>query len=259
MSIPPFNLPSDPGTTVHLREATVADCEQFADTEPGHTERVASTVLNTLQADPAAFTDARDWTADDRILAAFWYHAHTATDTSIHLPYGCPHCGDEHDALIHLNDLAAGYRAIQGRAYRNIEHDGQTLEVRPLDGHAMEEIEQLRSEAGEPGTADYERIMALIERHRIVAALTPPDYQGVRDSRIADMERVVRGLTLSRFEALRESVEAAWRDMAHGLETELVDGECLLLTPPVNCDQEAGHNTRLRFPVRWGDYLPRLR
>lgn len=259
MKIPPFALPSSPGVSVRLREATVADCEQFADSDPAHEERVASAVLNTLQSDPAAFTDAQDWTAEDRVLAAFWYHAHTATDTSIHLPYSCPHCGEPHDALVNLTELAEHYRPIRGRALRHLEHDGEQFEVRPLDGHAMEELEQLRAQAGEPGTADHSRTMAIIERHRLVACLTPVGFQGVRDSRVELIERWVREMGMRDFEVLREKVTAALADMTHGLPTELADGEILLVTPPIECEKEAGHTTRLRFPFLWGDHLPRLR
>lgn len=259
MQIPPFSLPSNPAVSVHLREATVADCEQFADSDGRHEERVATTVLRTLQANPEAYSEPLDWTADDRILAAFWYHAHTATDTSIHLPYTCPHCGEHHDALVNLTDMAALYQPIKGRAFRFIEHDGQRYQVAPLDGHAMEELEQLQAEAGEPDTPGHERIQAIIERHKIVAALTPDDFKGVRDTRINLMEQRIRAMPMSQFEALRREVESAQADMAHGLPSELAGSETLLVTPPMTCDQEAGHNTRLRFPVQWGDYLPRLR
>lgn len=260
MQIPPFALPSNPSVSVHLREATVADCEQFADSDRQHEERVATAVLQALQSVPERYSDPLDWTADDRVLAAFWYHAHTATDSSIHLPYACPHCGQSHDALVNLTDMAQHYQPIRGHAFRQIQHGGETYRVTPLDGHAAEELEELRAQAGEePGSADHERVMAIIERHRIVASLVPDDFKGVRDTRISMVEHRVRAMSLSDFDELRSKVDAAQEDMAHGLPTELVDGEILLVTPPMECEKEAGHNTRLRFPFQWGDHLPRLR
>lgn len=259
MQIPPFALPSNPAITIHLREATVADCEQFADSDRQHEERVATTVLRALQSNPEAYSDPIGWSVDDRVLAAFWYHAHTATDSSIHLPYTCPNCGEPHDALVNLTELADYYQPIQGRPYRDLTHEGESYRVVPLDGYAAEELEGLRAEAGEPGTAEHERMMAIIERHRIVASLVPADFKGVRDQRIAEVEERIRRMPLSQFEALREKVDAAQVSMAHGLPTAVTDGEVLLVTPPIPCEKEAGQNTRLRFPFQWGDYLPRLR
>jgi hypothetical protein len=259
MQIPPFSLPSNPATTIYLREATVADCEQFADTDVRHDERLSTLVLRTLQSSPEHYSEPLDWTARDRQLAAFWYHAHTTNDTSIHLPYSCPHCGDEHDALVQLTEIAALYSPIQGQAFRHIEHDGKQYEVRPLDGHAMEELEALRAELpGDPKSADYRRLLAIIKRHELVASLADIDEKRVRDVRIGEVERMVRALPHSKALALHGLVIEAQEQMAHGLPSIISEGETLIFTPQIPCDKEAGRSTRLRFPFLWGDYLPRL-
>ncbi|MDX5979652.1 hypothetical protein [Vreelandella alkaliphila] len=259
MQIPPFSLPSNPAATIYLREATVADCEQFADTDARHDERLSTLVLRTLQSSPEHYSDPLDWTASDRQLAAFWYHAHTTNDPSIHLPYSCPHCGQEHDALVKLTDIAALYAPMQGLAYRRIEHEGEEYEVRPLDGHAMEELEELR--AGLPESSDshdYRRLTAVIKRHELVASLAGLNETRVRDVRIADIERKVRAMTQRSATELHRKVQDAQASMAHGLPSIIVEGETLIVTPPIACDKEAGRTTRLRFPFFWSDYLPRL-
>lgn len=259
MQIAPFALPSNPAVTIYLREATVADCEQFADTDARHNERLTTLILRTLQSSPEHFSDPIDWTAQDRQLAAFWYHAHTTDDPSIHLPYDCPHCGEHHDALVPLTDIAQQYQAIQGLPYRFIEHEGERYAVKPLDGHAIEELEGLRAQLpDDTQSAEYQRLSAVIKRHSLVASLELPDEKRPRDPRISAMEKTVRALSLSSAHALHRKADAALAEMAHGLPSVIVDGETLITAPPAACDKEAGLTTRLRFPVQWGDYLPRL-
>lgn len=259
MQVAPFSLPSAPGVTIYLREATVADCEQFADTDSRHDERLTTMVLRALQSSPEHFSDPIDWTASDRQLAAFWYYAHTTDDPSMHLPYDCPHCGEQHDALVPLTDIAEQYQAIKGLPYRFIEHDGERYAVHPLDGHAVEELEGLRAELpDDANSAEYNRLQAVIRRHELVASLAAPDDTRPREARIRDIERAVRTMSLGSARALHQKVQQSLDDMEHGLPSAVSDGEVLLLSPPLTCEQEAGHSTRLRFPVQWSNYIPRL-
>lgn len=258
MAIPPFTLPSNPGQSIHLREATVADCEQFADTDPRHAERVTTLILRTLQSDPAGFVDPLTWTREDRAVAAFWYFAHTSEDTSLHLPYACPHCGEQHDALQQFTELAAAYQPIKGLPHRFILHKDQRLKVIPLDGYAAEELELLRAQADPDDPQSVQRANALCTRHEVVASIQPDTFQGSRDARIERMEAWVRDLPLSEFKALRAQVQAMQADMQHGLPTVSEHGELFILSAPQPCDKEAGHTTRLRFPFFLRDYLPRL-
>lgn len=259
MQIAPFALPSNPAVTIYLREATVADCEQFADTDARHNERLTTLILRALQSSPEHFSDPIEWTVQDRQLAAFWYHAHTTDDPSIHLPYDCPHCGEHHDALVPLTDIAGQYQPIKGLPYRFIEHDGERYAVAPLDGHAAEELEGLRAQLpDDPQSAEYQRLTAIIKRHELVASLALPDEKRTRDARISAIEKMVRALPLRSALALHRKAKDAQADMTHGLPSVMVDGELLITAPPVACDKEAGLTTRLRFPVQWGHYLPRL-
>lgn len=259
MQIPPFALPSNPERQITFREATVADCEQFADSNPAHSERLTTKILNALQPVPEHYSNSGEWTIEDRVVAVFWYYSHTTIDTSIHLPYICPHCGGEHDALVELSKIAEGYQSIQGASYRLIEHNGEQYEVRPLNGYAAEELEILKAEAGDDKkSANYSRVEAIMRRHQVVSSMRPVEFRGTRDSLIKKMEKLVREMPLSSFEQLRKKVAEKHKEMTHGLPCESSDGRTLLITPPVGCDKEAGKTTRLRFPFLSSDYLPRL-
>lgn len=258
MQIPPLQLPSNPEKYVYLREATVEDCEFFAETDSDSEEVMATQVLELLQSNPEKYIDPRTMTADDRRLAAFWYFISTAADTVIHAPYQCPHCGQQHDPLIDMRDIGARYTSIAGRPWRTIEHEGRNLIVHPRNGYLMEELEALRvqSSAGEkPG-----KMLAIIDRHDVVGTLQFAEDNSGRDLRIEAMEKWVRALTLTSYEALREKRDAALESMRHGLNTAMHEGQMILVTDPIQCEEkeEAAATTRLRIPFRLGEMLPRL-
>lgn len=257
MQIPPFQLPSNPERYVFLREATVADCEFFAETDDVNEEIMATQVLDLLQANPEKYIDPRTMTADDRRLAAFWYFISTSTDSTIHAPYVCPHCGEQHDPLVDMRDIGARYTPIQGRPWRNIEHEGRPLTVIPRNGYLMEELEGLRLEIDD---ASRGKTLAIIDRHDVVGTLQEPGATGSRDSQIEAMEKWVRGLSLTSYQELKAKRDAALESMRHGLNTTLVDGQLVIVTDPIPCETkgDAGATTRLRLPFRLGEMLPRL-
>ena len=92
-----FTLPSDGSNTVYLRQAVVSECEAFSSFADDVQEPVISDMLTTLQHNDAKYTDPRNWTIQDRLFAAVWYYAATSAETEIHIPYNCPHCGENHD------------------------------------------------------------------------------------------------------------------------------------------------------------------
>lgn len=259
MQIQPFQLPSDPEKYVYLREATVEDCEFFAETDDDNEEVMATQVLDLLQTNAEKFIDPRTMTADDRRVAAFWYYISTATDSTIHTPYECPHCGQTHDPLIDLRDIGARYKPIEGRAYRTIEHDGKTLIVTPHNGYLMQELEGLRMQMEKSG--QHKKMQAVIARHDVVGTLSLPDDKRPRDTRIEEMEKWVRSLSLTSYLDLKDKRDAMLESMRHGLQTIIQDGQILLLTDLIQCEtkkEDASAVTRLRVPFRLGEMLPRL-
>lgn len=257
MQIPPFQLPSNPEKFIYLREATVEDCEFFAETDSDQEEVTATQVLDLLQSDPERYVDPRTMTADDRRLAAFWYFISTTHDTTIHAPYECPHCGEQHDPLIEMKEVGAQYRPITGRAWREIEHDGKQLRVIPQNGYLMEELEALRLQVDD---SNRSKMDAVIERHSLVGTLLEQGKTGDRDSQIEAMEKWVRSLTLRSYQELKAKRDDALAQMKHGLNTAIHGGEMVLLIDGLKCEkkEDPAAVTRLRFPFRMGEMLPRL-
>lgn len=259
MQIKPLQIPSDPDKTLYLREATVADCEYFAETDDSAEEVMATQVLELLQCVPEKYVNPRLMTADDRRMAAFWYYVSTNTDMTLHAPYQCPHCGEQHDPLIDLQAIGMRYTPIMGRAYRTIEHDGCELIVIPRNGFLMEELEGLRAQIDSKAPS---KMLAIIERHDVVGTLTfknAPDNS--RDNQIEAMEAWVRALPLSSYQLLKQKRDAALDSMRHGLRTRVVDGQLNLITDHIQCEnlkEDAGATTTLLIPFRLGEMLPRL-
>lgn len=255
-----FQLPSDPSKDIHLRLATVRECESFSGFDAGIEEQVATRMLNELQYEPAKFVDPREMTADDRRFAALWYFVASNTDQSIHIPYPCNICGEEHDALVDYSDILAGYQPIEGKAEREIEHDGTRFTVRPIDGWLISELEELRLGRSnfKPGTASYNSQTAVIRRHELVGVLTPVDFKGSRDERVEYVQERVLNMPHTRFSELYDKVMGALDAMKHGLDTVMRDGQMEFLTQPMPCEKEAGQSVRVRFSVGLGELLPRL-
>lgn len=261
MKIAPFQLPSNPEKTIYLREATVEDCEYFAETDADSEEMMTNEVMDLLQCEPEKYIDPREWTADDRRLAAFWYFIATNNDdTTIHAPYNCPHCGEDHDPLVDMKDIGKEYQSITGRPYREIEHEDKILRVVPRNGHLMTELEAIRMQAANNGD-DVERrkSLAVIERHDLVGTLIE-DPNVSRDYRIPAIEKWVRSLSISSFKSLKSKRDGALEEMSHGLPTRLHEGRLFIMTT-VHCEnkrEDAGATVRLRLPFWLGEMLPRL-
>jgi hypothetical protein len=255
MLIPVFSLPSNPAKKIQLREATVADALDFADTADGHNEEVTTLFLNRVQ-HKETFYDSKLWTAEDRNLGLYWYWMHTAKDPEIPLTYDCEFCGKSHTWLFDMRTLAETYQTIDGMAERDIEFGGHKITVHPLTGDDMESLENMAMGLDvieeESGTKSREYRKALAE-------LRLSRFEKMVKFKSGDADTIIKNMGTSDFTALVEAVSDALASMKHGL-TDLRytdEGDCYLLTSPHKCPNGEGE-TRLRVPFRGDDYIPRL-
>jgi len=259
--IPVFTLASDPQKKIHFREATVADVMDFTGIDEGHDEEVTTLFLNKIQL-PENYVDSVTWTADDRRLALFWYWVNTSQDATVPISYECDHCGEKHTFLLNMNDLIAGYRPIQGKAEREIEFDGETITVHPLNGADMEALElkrlaleEIAAEKGE-NSGEYRKKLAQIRLLQFLFSICD-----ARDAdRLKAMQEKVLKLPERKFVDLVEQTAEKLNEMEHGLKSEYVNGEIFLLTPPHKCPKKGKEDfsTRLRVPFRSNDYIPSI-
>lgn len=262
-NIPEFNLPSNPALIVRLREATVSDAIDFSGVADQSEQVATSLFLDRVQYDKARWSDPKKWTGEDRVFALYWYWLHTEKDHEVALTFPCSVCGETHVQLVDFRTFADTYTNLQGKAERDIEFEGFKITVHPLTGEDLEELESRRiavevaekKHGKDSGQAKQERTrLSLVE---VVLSMEFSDEP--KDGGRAFREKRIEGFTVSQFEEFASKVFDARIDMAHGLESETVEGKITIITPPVPCPtnpQEVG--TRLRVPFRNSEYIPRV-
>ncbi|MBT2909720.1 hypothetical protein PL84_03875 [Vibrio anguillarum] len=261
----PFSLPSKPIQQVLLREATTAEALDFCDVLPEHEEALTTKFLNTIQ-DKAAFSDCVRWTAQDRRLALFWYWIHTTEDTFISLDYKCPHCKAMHTHEFDMRDLADGYKEIEGMASRDLSFNGRKIVISPLDGFAMEELENMRLAllALHDNSTAAERHKAEIRFKKLMHSLyLADDHEESAYKRQATLNNWLRELPETQFKSLQEQVDDALESMEHGLPCKITsDGKVMLRSPTHVCPTMAKENkevtTELLLPFRDYFRIPRV-
>lgn len=250
MILPPFSLPSNPIHKITLREATVADALDFCDADPRMEEAVTTLFLNRVQ-QKEGFLDARKWTMDDRRLGLYWYWMHTTENTVVDLSFTCAHCNEQHTLSYDMRRLADGYQRMKGKPEREITFENERILVRPLNGEDAEALEALRLESDETpkGKANL-RLSALART--ITFFSMKPDEDRVK----YNIERI-RKLSMTQMRKLAGQIDDKIAEMAHGLETAIVDGVIYVLVE-APCETKKEEKTLLRVPFRDFDPIPIL-
>jgi hypothetical protein len=270
--IPPCSLPSDPSKTIYLRECSVADTIDFADTDAGHEEEVTTLFLNKIQ-DPEHYIDSLDWTAEDRRVALYWYWVHTAqpNSTMIKISYECDFCGGHHDYGFDFILLSEEYARIKGKAEREIEFNDDKVVVRPLNGHHMEALElsrltlQVVDDQEGAGSKAYRRALAELKLEEFLYTIDFPGI-GTKEDKpediLAKIKAKVLAMTGSDFAKMAIEVDECLIAMEHGLKSEISDGKIYLLLPERQCPDPKSNGkeakTQIRVPFRNSDYIPSL-
>jgi len=257
--IPPLQLPSDPKRKIRLREATVNDCIEIAGADPDHEEEVTTAFLGRVLETPGE--DPLKWTAEDRRLAIYWYWLHTARDIEIPVDYECPFCHGNHVYLQDGRDIAAEAVDLEGPAFREFEHSGETVRIVPLSGAAAEDLEVSRigrkvlEDEGKHAERRRAEVMDRIDYLAMVLRFKDCDQENAKDfdTRKSRLLRMGKG----EFKELAAKAQQAMDSMAHGLRTVYEAGR-VYIELPVHVCPVAGGSTRIRFPFRCHDYIAEL-
>ncbi|MCX4030367.1 hypothetical protein H0A36_25725 [Endozoicomonas sp. SM1973] len=249
----PLPRPSQPELTIRLREATVKDMLAIADTQPELEEHITTEYLNQLQA-PETYSDARQWTGDDRRLAVYWYALHTLPDTQMTLDYTCPSCDKALSYRLDLRDLADSSTTLKAKPYREVVFKGEVLNIKPLTGEALEQLEQFKLILNqlENHSAEYRQKKAELPLSEITYCLDFAE-QNVEDE--AKKQWLFK-LTASEFIQLKQLISEKLTELQHGLPSVMHDGQLQLTTQVPTCDCEVQKNNdglTLFFPFR--DYF----
>ncbi|CCO46637.1 PmgB [Vibrio nigripulchritudo SOn1] len=262
----PFSLPSKPKQQVHIREAITAEVLEFCDVLPEHEEALTTKFLNTIQG-RETFSDCREWTAEDRRLALFWYWIHTTEDTHVSVDYECPHCKQTHNHTFDMRELADGYQEVEGIASRDLFFEGRKLLVSPLTGYHMEELENMRLSlmVEEEGSPAFIRKKADIRFYKLKSTLTMiDDYEKCEQKRSANLHNWLYGLPETVYQKLQGKVSDNLASMEHGLPSKITDdGKVMLrsplhICPTIKREKNKEVTTELLLPFRDYIRIPRV-
>ena len=265
--IAPFYLPSNPGHRVNCRAPTVEDCLDFCDLRPDLEEACATDYLRQLQegevSDPAA------WTAHDRITALWWIYVSITEDTTVVYNYECSHCGQHHVATIDLVELDDNAISLARPPFVQgvVTCKGRELPARfvPLDGVAMMALEEKRLELAGADDADAKRIKAQIKVLEVVHSFRLDEHKAMpREEADAARLNLVRSMDAAQdYRPLVAKCLLAASQLRHGLATEILDGEILLISPPIYCEEHKGEEgpataTTLLMRFRGSNFIPEI-
>ncbi len=245
MLIPSFNLPSNPGAEIRMREATVADCIALADIAEDREEAATTFFL-----DAVTGGDTKQWTAEDRRFALLWYFVHVEQEHSYRVEYDCAHCGQTHSFHFDLKDILDTYRPIDGQPFRDITVRGEKIRVVPLSGAAVEalELERIGLDAAE---AEHGPDSVEARKARLQMRLNELIHRTGID------EQKLVGLPMGNLQELVSAVAEATDEMAHGLESVYDTGRIYFLSPEHECP-ETKEVTRCRVRFWASEFIPEL-
>jgi len=260
-AIASFENPADLSKTIHLREATVQEAFTFSGLNPESDEVLLTAFLDAIQ-EPEKHTDPKQWTAQTRLFALYWYGINTLDDTVKTYVYDCGHCGKKHSHKVDLKDFAAEVKGIEGKSFREVTINDQLIQVRPLTGEAMESLEVLRlglsAEEDANGNA-IELTEDQINQNRVVRAQLrfkrillsinfPNDLEPNIEKRDKAKETTVASMAFSDYEKLVNSVDNLQGSMDHGLPA-IINNEGELSIPfTAKCKEGPGTtNLGIRF------------
>lgn len=266
--ISPFFLPSNPSKRIIFRAPTVDDCLNFCDVRPELEEACATDYLQLLQ--EGKVSDPAEWTAQDRITALWWIYVSITENSTVVYNYECSHCGQRHTAVIDLVDLDDEAISLARPPFvaGSVLFKGRELPARfvPLDGFAMMALEEKRLELDGASEVEAKRIKAQIKVMEVAHSFRLPEEHKTltrEQAAAARMAMVCSMDAATEYRPLVAKCLLASGELRHGLATEVIDGEILLISPPIHCEAHEGEEdaapaTTLLMRFRGSNFIPEI-
>ncbi len=271
-NIPAFPNPGNPEHQIKLKEATVQQALQFSGLNPLMEEASLTAFLNEVQ-DPASYVDAKEWSAQSRKMAIFWYAVQTLDDAKMTADYLCDHCGEMHSYRYDLRSLADQFHTITGKPYREFDFNGETVRVSPINGEGMENLEQAKQGVIKPSSKESlnesskehnRKLLAHIRLRTLVLSIDyPNDLTEDKDERFKRKDEKITALTVGQYRQLEELVYNCHQELHHGLDmtADTDTGELYLVVGAHECPNLKGEGgealtTSLRVPFRNYSNIP---
>ncbi|WP_426575464.1 hypothetical protein ACP179_00975 (plasmid) [Xenorhabdus stockiae] len=267
MQIPDFPLPSNPSVEIRFRMPDVSDAMAYSGADPEQEEALTTRYLNDMQHGENK-QDAARWTAQDRRTALWWIFCNSRIDTTLTVSYACAHCHKEHyyDYDARALDISTGVLTVEAFETVAIPVRGKSYDwvLKPLDGRAMEHLENARHSLPSPTDPAYGnelinlRMMELA--HQAHLPTQPDDFMAAAKSRY---DLITQMALDTEFAPLVARIELMNRRLAHGLAMKIEKGKAHLLLPQHRCPESGkegtANYTQLYTPFRNHHFFPDFR
>mgnify|MGYP005991548919 CR=1 FL=1 len=244
--LPPFTLPSCAKKQYVFKEPTVADCVEFSGLQEIREEALTSVYLSHLLEGDG---DPRDWTAEDRRTALWWIWVHINTEsedaTKLKFDYHCPHCEKEHATKVDLVELDEGLVMLDKLPEKTgcVPYEGKELEfkIKPLTGHDLEAIEELRVERSylDNEVSEFAQLSAKIRTMELAGCIEFLDEDNqdkpVSERIEARLNRIMSFPKERVFRPIAQQVMLHLASAHHGLDCIYEEGSVKLISPPNRC------------------------
>lgn len=262
LKIPAFKHPSNSSLVTTFKQPNVEESLSFLGLNPDLEEKITTDYLNTLLVETSAHKNTEKWTTGDRRTALWWIFINIMPESELTFSYECEHCGSVHIEdinLMMLDEEVTTHKRLPELTTK-LSFIGRTMSVtaKPLDGEAAAMLEDYRLDlldAIEQEDALQEQ--SIKANMKIVeVALSIEVEQLDIDQKI----KLINALTIPEVMKLFSFVESAKQELRHGLHTQLTDGKCQIVSPPLVCQSDDGEkegvSSRLLINFRSIDFIP---
>lgn len=261
LKIPAFKHPSNASLVTTFKQPNVAEALSFLDLNPDFEEKITTDYLNTLIVETKAPKNSEEWTASDRRTALWWIFINIMPETALTFSYHCEHCDSMHIEDINLELLdqeISTHKALPSiQKELTLAGDNVTVTALPITGSGAVMLEELRLDLIDALEDENEQQIESIRAQMKIldVALSAQINSLDTDGKVA----LIHSLSIPEMMRLFTFIEGAKQALHHGLHTQLVDGKCQVVSPPLPCqseDNKEGVSSRLLINFRCIDFIP---
>jgi len=263
LKIPAFKHPSNSNLVTTFKQPNVEEALSFLNLDPDFEEKIATDYLNTLIVDTNAPKNSVNWTTGDRRTALWWIFINIMPDTELTFSYECSHCNSVHFEDVNLIELDREITALKSlpKVSKKLTLNGRTMSVvgKPITGEGAVSLEELRLDLLDALEAENEQQADTVRAQ--MKLLDVALSVKIEDLTTEQQLKLIHALSIPEMMRLFTFAETVKQELHHGLHTQLTDGKCQVVSPPLLCqsdDNKEGVSSRLLINFRSIDFIPTI-
>lgn len=263
LKIPAFKHPSNSNLVTTFKQPNVEEALSFLNLDPNFEEKIATDYLNTLVLESNAPKSADKWTTGDRRTALWWIFINIMPETELTFSYECEHCDSVHIEDINLVELDQEITTLKSlpKISKKLTLDGRSVEVlgKAVTGEGAAMLEEYRLDLLDALEADNEQQADTVRAQ--MKLLDVALSVQIDDLTTEQQLKLINTLSIPEMMRLFTFAETVKQELHHGLHTQLTDGKCQVVSPPLLCqsdDNKEGVSSRLLINFRSIDFIPAI-